>query len=216
VSKETIKKYMRRARKGLPSLNRSQTWATFLANHASEIWACDFVQTYDLFFRTVFVYFIVELGSRKVVHYGVTRSPSDVWVAQQVREATPYTEGPRFLIRDNDKKYGQRFTRVAEDRQIEVLKTPVEAPRANSICERFIGSVRRECLDHVLILSERHLHRVIGEYVAYFNRARPHQGIGQRIPEPPEDILSADMELSSRIVGYPVLGGLHHDYRRIA
>ena len=102
------------------------------------------------------------------------------------------------------------------DRQIEVLKTPVEAPRANSICERFMGSVRRECLDHILILSERHLHRVIGEYVAYFNRARPHQGIGQRIPDPPEDILSADMELSSRIVGYPVLGGLHHDYRRIA
>jgi putative transposase len=82
VSQETIKKYMRRARKGLPPLKRSQTLAPFLANHASEIWACDFVQTYDLFFRTVFVYFIVELGSRKVVHYGVTRSPSDVWVAQ--------------------------------------------------------------------------------------------------------------------------------------
>lgn len=216
VSKETIKKYMRRARKGLPPIKRSQTWATFLANHASEIWACDFVQTYDLFFRTVFVYFIVESGSRKVVHYGVTRSPSDVWGAQQVREATPYAEGPRFLIRDNDKKYGRFFTRVAEDRQIEVLKTPVEAPRANAICERFIGSVRRECLDHILILSERHLHRVIGEYVAYFNHARPHQGIGQRIPDPPEDLLSADMELPSRIVGYPVLGGLHHDYRRAA
>jgi hypothetical protein len=135
VSKETIKKYMRRARKGLPPLKRSQTWATFLANHASETWACDFVQTYDLFFRTVFVYFIVELGSRKVVHYGVTRSPSDVWVAQQVREATPYAERPRFLIRDNDDKYGRCFTRVAEDRQMKVLKTPVEAPRANAICE---------------------------------------------------------------------------------
>lgn len=107
VSKEMIKKYMRRARKGLPPLRRSQTWATFLANHANEIWACDFVQTYDLFFRTVFVYFIVELGSRKVVHYGVTRSPSDIWVAQQVREATPYAEDPRFLIRDNDDKYGR-------------------------------------------------------------------------------------------------------------
>lgn len=216
VSKETIKKYMRHARKGLPPLKRSQTWATFLANHASEIWACDFVQTYDLFFRTVFVYFSVELGSHKVVHYGVTCSPSDVWVAQQIREATPYAEGPRFLIRDNDKKYGRCFSRVAEDRQIEVLKTPAEAPQANSICERFLGSVRRECLDHVLILSERHLHRVISEYVAYFNRARPHQGIGQRIPDPPEDILTADREVPSRIVGYPVLGGLHHDYRRVA
>lgn len=216
VSKETIRKYMRRARQALPPLKRSQTWATFLANHASEIWACDFVQTYDLFFRTVFVYFIVELGSRKVVHYGVTRSPGDVWVAQQVREVTPFAEGPRFLIRDNDKKYGQRFTRVAEDRQIAVLKTPVKAPRANAICERFIGSVRRECLDHILILSERHLQRVIGEYVAYFNHARPHQGIGQQIPDPPEDRLRVGIELPSRIVGCPVLGGLHHDYRRVA
>ena len=214
MSKETIKKYMRRARKGLPPLKRSRTWATFLANHASEIWACDFVQTYDLFFRTVFVYFIVELGSRQVVHYGVTRSPGDVWVAQQVREATPYADGPRFLIRDNDKKYLRCFSRVTDDRQIEVLKTPVEAPRANSICVRFIGSVRRECLDHILILNERHLHRVIGEYVAYLNHAGPHQGIGQRIPVPPEDALSADRS-TSRIVGYPVLGGLHHDYRRV-
>lgn len=216
VSKDTIRTYMRRARKGLPPLKRSQTWATFLANHASEIWACDFVQTYDLFLRTVFVYFIVELGSRKVMHYGVTGSPSDVWVAQQVREATPYAEGPRFLIRDNDDKYGRCFARVTEDRQIEVLKTPVAASQANSICERFIGSVRRECLDHILILSERLLHRIIGEYVAYFNRARPHQGIGQPIPDPPEDTLGADMELPSRIVGYPVLSELHHDYRRIA
>lgn len=216
VSKETIKKYMRRVRKGMPPFKRSHTWATFLANHASETWVCDFVQTYDLFFRTVFVYFIVELGSRKVVHYGVTRSPSDVWVAQQIREATPYAEGPRFLIRDNDDKYGRSFARVTEGRQIEVLKTPVEAPQANAICERFIGSVRRECLDHILILSERHLHQIIDEYVAYFNRARPHQGIGQRIPDPPEDMLSVDRESPSRIVGYPVLGGLHHDYRRIA
>ena len=107
-------------------------------------------------------------------------------VAQQVREATPYDEGPRFLIRDNDSKYGQCFTRVAEDRRIEVLTTPVRAPRANANYERFIGSVRRECLDHMLNLSERHLKRTIGEYVVYFNRARPHQSIGQRIPDPPE------------------------------
>jgi putative transposase len=216
VSKESVKKYMRRARKGLPPLKRGQTWATFLANHASEIWACDFVQTYDLFFRTVFVYFLVELESRRVVHYGVTRSPGDVWVAQQVREATSYDEGPRFLIRDNDDKYGQCFTRIAEDRRIEVLRTAVGAPQANSICERFTGSVRRECLDHIFILGERHLHRVIGEYVAYFNHARPHQGIDQRIPDPPEEALSGDTEGPPRIVGYPVLGGLHHDYRRAA
>lgn len=216
VSKETVKKYMRRARKGLPPLKRGQTWATFLANHAGETWACDFVQTYDLLFRAVFVYSIIELGSRRVVHYGVTRSPSDVWVAQQVREATPYDERPRFLIRDNDKKYGQCFIRVAEDRQIKVLRTPVRAPKANAICERFIGSVRRECLDHMVILSERHLHRVVGEYVAYFNHSRPHQGIGQRIPDPPDDTGCEEQEGVTRVIGHPVLGGLHHGYRRVA
>jgi len=180
------------------------------------MWACDFLQTYDLFFRVVFVYFIIELSSRRIVQYGVTQSPSDFWVAQQLREATPYEERPRFLIRDNDSKYGQWFNRVAKDRGIEVLRTPVRAPKANAICERFIGSVRRECLDHMLILNERHLHRIIGEYVEYFNCARPHQGIGQRIPDPREDDKSRMGESSGRIIGRPVLGGLYHDYRRVA
>jgi len=192
ISRGTVKKYMRRARRGLPPVKRGQAWA------------CDFVQTYDLFFRTVFAFFIIELGSRRVVHYGVTRSPSDGWVAQQLREATPYDERPRFLIRDNDSEYGQCFTRVAEDRRIEILRTPVRAPKANSICERFLGSVRRECLDHILILSERHLHQVIGEYVAYFNHSRPHQGIGQRIPDPLDDVACADLGESSHVIGYPV------------
>jgi putative transposase len=134
---------MRRARKGLPPIKKGQSWATFIANHAGETWACDFVQTFDIFFRVVFVYFIVELGSRWVVHFGVTRSPSDFWVAQQVREATPYDEGLCFLIRDNDGKYKQCFTQVAKGRGIKVIRTPVRAPKANAICERFIGSVRR-------------------------------------------------------------------------
>lgn len=216
VSKGTVKKSMRRARKGLPPTNNGQSWATFLANHAGETWACDFVQTFDIFFRSIFVYFIVELGSRRIVHFGVTRSPSDFWVAQQIRDVTPYDEEPRFLIRDNDSKYGQCFTQVAKGRGIDVIRTPVRAPKANAICERFIGSVRRECLDHMLILGERHLHRLIGDYVSYFNHSRPHQGIGQRVPAPLEDDVHRTRESDHRIVSYPVLGGLHHDYRRAA
>jgi len=141
VSKETVKEYMQRARQDLPPLKSGQSWATFIANHAGETWACDFVQSFDLLFRAVFVYFIVELRSRRVVHYGVTRSPGDFWIAQQVREATPYAEGPRFLIRDNDGKYGSSFTRAAHRRGIDVIQTPVRAPKANAICEQFIGSV---------------------------------------------------------------------------
>jgi len=103
VSKSAIQKYIQQVRGPNSS---SQNWATFLRNHASQIWACDFLQTYDIFFRTVFVFVIIELGSRRVVHFRVTRNPADRWVAQQLREATPFGEGPRYLIRDNDDKYG--------------------------------------------------------------------------------------------------------------
>jgi putative transposase len=172
-----------------------------------------FVQTYDLFFRTVFVFFIIELETRRVVHFGITRSPNDVWIAQQWRNATPFGEGPRFLIRDNDKKFGAHFSRVTDD--IKVLQTPVRAPKANAVCERFIGSVRRECLDHVIILSERHLRRLVREYVDYFNHARPHQGI-DRIPDPPGADRNDASQTDQRVISVPVLGGLHHDYRRAA
>ncbi len=177
------------------------------------MWACDFVQTYDLFFRTVFVFFIIELESRRVVHFGVTRSPSDVWVAQQWRNATPFEEGPRFLIRDNDDKFGPHFSRVTGN--VEVLKIPVRAPKANTTCERFIGSVRRECLDHVIIFSERHLRRLVREYLDFFNSARLHQGI-DRIPDPPDSAEIDEPQPHHSVVSVPVLGGLHHDYRRAA
>ena len=120
-----------------------------------------------------------------------------------------------ILIRDNDDRYGERFTRVARGTTIDVLRTPVRAPKANAICERFMGSVRRECLDHLIILSERQLYRIIDEYVSYFNHARPHQGIGSCIPDPIPDESNGDPG-TGQVVAYPVLGGLHHDYRRAA
>ena len=172
------------------------------------------MQTYDLFFRTIFVFVIIELESRRLVHFGVTRSPGDVWVAQQLREATPFGEGPRFLIRDNDNKFGAAFARVAEGTGIEVLTTPYQAPKANAICERFLGSVRRECLDFFLILSEQHLRKIMKQYQAYFNHARPHQGLDQQIPCPAEQ--SEEQVTKSEIISQPVLGGLHHDYQRRA
>jgi len=154
---------------------------TFLQTQAQHIWACDFLPVTDLFFRSLFAFFIVELKSRKVIHVGVTRSPTDAWTAQQLREATAYGVGPKYLIRDNDSKFGVTFARVAKTSGIEILKTPYHAPRANAICERFLGSVRRECLDHLLILHELQLSRVLQAYMAYFNHARPHQGLQQQI-----------------------------------
>ncbi len=127
-----------------------QSWSTFVRNHAADMWVCDFVQVYDLLFRPMFAFFIVELGSRRVVHVGITRSPSDAWVAQQLREATPFDQHSVDLICDNDRKYGEHFANVVAE--IVVLLAPVRAPRANAYCERFTGSLRRECLDHMLIL----------------------------------------------------------------
>ncbi|MCP4205914.1 MAG: transposase, partial [Shimia sp.] len=202
VSKRTVQKYMRTVDR---LRHTGQTWGTFLKNHADDIWVCDFLQTYDLAFRSLFVFVIIELGSRRVVHVAVTRSPSDYWVAQQLREATPWAEGPRYLIRDNDKKFGQRFSTVALASGIEEKRIAYRAPNMNAVCERFLGSLRRECLDHLLILGERHLRRKVQEYVAYFNAARPHQGIDQRIPDPPDQVVALDFS-ECEVVAEPVLG----------
>ncbi len=113
----------------------------------------------------------------------MTRSPTDAWTAQQLREATPSGQTPKYLIRDHDRKFGACFARVANTSGIKMLITPSHTPRANAVCERFLGSVRRECLDHLFILQEKQLDRVLHAYVQYFNGVRPHQGIGQQIPE---------------------------------
>jgi transposase InsO family protein len=212
VCKRTIQKYMRQVRTTRP---RGQTWKTFLRTHAEQIWACDFLPVTDLLFRSLFAFFIIELHSRTVIHVGVTRYPTDAWTAQQLREATAFGVGPKYLIRDNDGKFGMGFARVAQTSNIEILKTPSYAPRANAICERFLGSVRRECLDHLLILHEKQLQRVLNAYMHYFNRARPHQGIKQRIPEQKAGSVPPHHE-SGKVIAFPVLGGLHHDYRRSA
>ena len=212
VCKRTIQKYMRGVCKPRP---KGQNWSTFLRNHAKEVWACDFLQVTDLFFRSLFAFFIIELHSRKVIHVGVTRSPTDAWTAQQLREATPFGQTPKYLIRDNDGKFGPSFAHVAATSSIELLKTPYYAPRANAICERFLLSVRRECLNHLLIFHEKQLHRILRAYVAYFNEARPHQGIHQHVPQ--GEVPSVPLgQRGDCIIAVPVLGGLHHEYKRVA
>ncbi len=208
LSKRTVQKYMRsiRERRG-----GGQTWATFVKNHANEIWCCDFVQTYDLLFRPLFLFFLLNQGSRQVVHIAATRTPTQEWTAQQLRNATTEGLAPRFLIRDRDEKFGATFDRVANGAGARVFKTAVRAPNMNPVGERFVGSLRREALDHVLLLDDQHLEKVARQYVRYFNGARPHQGIGQRIPDGPVDDNHA-----GKVIAIPVLGGLHHDYRRAA
>jgi putative transposase len=153
----------------------------------------------DVLFRPLFAFFLVERASRRVVHVGVTRHPTDAWAAQP--------------LRDNDAKYGPCFARLAEASGITVLRTPLRAPRANAIVERCHRSVRREGLDQLLLCGEAQLRRAFGEYVAYFNQDRPHQGRGQRVPLAGRSPGSARQDAGT-VVAIPVLGGLHHTYRR--
>jgi putative transposase len=170
---------------------------------------------HDLLFRPLYIFIILELKTRRIVHTAVTRNPTDAWTAQQLREATPWGNGPRYLIRDRDKKYGGLFSAVARSTGIKELKTPVQAPRANAVCERFIGSLKGECLDHIFVLHQRQLHRMVKEYIDFYNHLRPHQGLGQCIPDQvdfgPRPIPDGGI---TKVTSTAILGGLHHAYAR--
>ncbi len=148
VSKRTIQRHVRSVRPP----GDGQGWRTFLRNHT--VWACDFLQVHDIWFRPLFAFFIVDVNTKEVVHVGATRAPNESWTAQQMRDATPFEYGPQFIIRDHDNKFGASFDRVAEGAGVCVVKTAIRAPLMNAVCERFVGSVRRECLDHIIILGE--------------------------------------------------------------
>jgi transposase InsO family protein len=139
IHKRTIKRHMRQVRKR----NSGQNWATFLKNHAGDIWACDFTTVHTLFFKPIYILVFMEMQTRKIVHTAVTTNPTDEWTAQQLKEATPWENRPKYLIRDNDNKFGKRFSDVVKATNIDELKTPFQAPKANAICERFIGSLKR-------------------------------------------------------------------------
>ena len=190
-----------------------QNWATFLRNHAQDIWACDFAVVHNLFFKPIYIFVIMHHQTRRIIHTAVTTFPTDEWTAQQLREATPWGQKPKYLIRDNDGKYGRTFKDLLPNSGIEDKNTPIRAPKANAICERFIGTLKRECLDNYLILHQHQLRRVVNEYVAYYNRSRPHQGIDQSIPALfSEPRLPLSNRPKGEIISSPVLNGLHHSY----
>jgi putative transposase len=193
--------------------NSGQNWATFLRNHAQDIWACDFTVVHTLLFKPLYIFIIIHHQTRRIIHVAVTTNPTDEWTTQRLREATPWGQKPKYLIRDNDGKYGAKFKALLDSSGIEDMNTPPHAPRANAICERFIGTLKREALDNMLFVHQHQLRRVVKEFVDYYNRSRPHQGIDQRIPNGfSEPRPSLSNKPKGPITATPVLNGLHHHY----
>lgn len=189
-------------------------WKTMMNHYKEQLLACDLFTIETIFLRTVYVLVFIELGTRRVHLAGITSHPNGLWVAQQARQLVWQFEeiGTSFrcLIRDNDKKYIEAFDTVFESQQTRIVPTPIRAPNANSYMERWIRSVRQECLDHILVISEAHLRRVLNGYLAYYNARRPHQGLEQQSPIP-----RLESPTSGRVEKRKVLGGIINDYYRV-
>jgi transposase InsO family protein len=202
---------VRRYRWRRPARPPSQTWRTFLRNHAAHIWAADLFTVPTVTYRTLCVVVFITHDRRELVHLRVTAHPTAAWVWRQVVQATARGRQPTYLLRNRDSVYGPELPREALRLGIDTLLTPFRAPRANAIAERVIRTLRQECLDHVLVLSERHLEVVLAEYVGHYNTDRPHRGLGLTPPLPTARDPCAP---TGPVVARPVLGGLHHVYAR--
>jgi putative transposase len=207
VAELTVSKYMHRT---LP--RPSPSWRAFLVAHAREIVAADFFLVPTLTFRLLFVLVVLRHDRRELLHLNVTGHPSALWTARQITEAFPEETGPRYLLRDRDALYGDEFARRVKGLGIREVLTAPRAPWQNPFVERVIGSIRRECLDHVLILSEAHLRRLLRAYGAYYNTTRPHQSLDNNSPQP----RAIEPPPCGRILAIPQVGGLHHRYQRAA
>ncbi len=156
---------------------------TFVRNHAQGLLACDFFVTVTASFRLLYVFVIMEVGTRRIAHFNVTAHPTADWTLQQFREVITGEKPYRFLIHDRDNIYSSELDSALKAMGLSILKTPFRAPQANAFCERLVGSIRRECLDFLIPLHERHLRRILKEWVPHYNRGRPHSSLGPGIPE---------------------------------
>ena len=206
ASDSIVRKYRPKTRRHL----RDQSWKSFLQNQAQELVSVDFFTVPTATFRVLYVFLVLAHKRRKVLHFQVTDSPSAAWTAQQLTEAFPFCKPPHYLLRDRDSIYGLEFQTRATALGLEQKLIAARSSWQSPFVERLIGSIRRECLDHALVLHARHLRRVLSDYFQYYHRHRPHRGRAQDCPEarpvePPEQ---------GKIIALPLVGGLHHRYTR--
>jgi transposase InsO family protein len=203
----TVAKYMIRQKKP-----PSQTWRSFLKNHVKQIAAVDFFTVPTVRFQILYCFIDLRHHRRRIVHFNITMHPTARWTAQQITEAFPYDTVPKYLIRDRDGIYGDFFQLRVKNMDIEEVRIAPKSPWQNPYCERVIGSIRRECLNHCIILSEDHLYRILKDYMYYYNNCRTHLSLDRNSPslrdiEPPS---------KGKVISIPQVGGLHHVYKRVA
>jgi len=208
VCDNTVAKYMRKPK---TDPEKRQRWRTFLRNHAKHIVGIDFFVARTIFFKAIYVFMAISHDRRKILHFGITSKPHSEWAIQQLRETFAFDDTTKYVIRDNDKIFSEDFQTQIKRFGLEDTPTAPKSPWQNPICERVIGTLRRECLDHMIILNEKHLHDVLHEYINdYYNISRTHMSLDKDSPEP------RPIQKDGKIVSKPILGGLHHNYSRAA
>jgi len=217
LSPRTVSKYLSRRPRGRP--RGDLRWWTFLRLHAQGIIACDFLVSVTATFRVLYVFVVIEHRSRRLIHCNVTAHPSSTWTLQQLREAVGFDERYDYLLHDRDSIFASHLDESIGKLGVTVLKSPPRSPKANAICERVIGTVRRECLDWLIPLSESHLRCILKSWIPHYNTGRPHMALGPGVPDPPLTSLDPPHSNSRHrrgesyaIGAKPILGGLHHEY----
>src|ERR1700751_978913 len=208
ASERTISRWMKRVPR---DPQPAQRWRVFLANHREAIAAMDFFTVPTITFDVLYCFFVIRHHRRRILHFNLTKHPTSGWIIQQLREAFPFGASPRFLIHDRDAKYGTEVPAAIRSLKINAGRPSFESPWQNGVAERWVGSCRRELLDHVIALNERHLKRLLSEYVSYHHEDRTHLGLGKGTPG-----CRARCVTSGRVLSHDRLGGLHHRYDRAA
>jgi len=211
LSEPTVSRWLRHAQR---TPDPARRWLTFLRNHREAIAAMDFFTVPTLTFGLLYCFFVIGHDRRKILRCNVTRNPSALWIVQQMREAWPYAPAPRFLLFDRDSKFGNDVISFARSAGSQPVRIAYRSPWQNGVAERWVGSCRRDLLDHVIVLNERHLKRLLSEYMRYYHEDRTHLGLAKDTPA--GRFMAACPPVGSRIQSFPRLGGLHHRYAAAA